>query len=194
MAAAFMGGVASLAGCRFLDNTIFPHLSGAAVLKADVTHPHGVAGISETKVRLEGCTFSGNGPSMLPTLLAENRGANDTQAVFYSDSSSASVCTYEGPVWNSTSSVCEISSPKALASTQHRTHGYWRCRRSVTIATLLFNTAFRKPTLTCGLNACMYAVLKHACVACERLLPSQAQICTLHQLHTTLRNEITRQR
>ena len=53
-------------------------------------------------MRLEGCAFSDNNlTTLLPTLLADNRrpdAFSETagKAVFYSDSSAPSVCTYEG--------------------------------------------------------------------------------------------------
>ena len=82
-----------------------PEDFGAAVIKADAGAPQ--------QVRLEGCTFSNNTPSTLPTLLADHRGTVN-EAVFYSDSPSPSVCTYEGDDASSTPPPCVDSSPLAL--------------------------------------------------------------------------------
>ena len=80
----------SLVQCTFAGNTLFPFDLGAAVIQA-----YALSG--SPQVRLGGCTFSSNTPSTLPTLLADNREAEfGDEAVFYSDSSSPSVCTHEG--------------------------------------------------------------------------------------------------
>ena len=97
----------SLVQCTFAGNTLFPSDLGAAVIEA--------SGSSGSQVRLEGCTFSNNTPSTLPTLLADNREADvGNLALFYSDSPSPSVCTYEGDDWESTPPPCVDSSPLAL--------------------------------------------------------------------------------
>ena len=98
----------SLVQCTFAGNTLFPLDAGAAVIQAD-------ASSGSPQVRLEGCTFSNNTPSTLPTLLADNRGAVvGNEALFYSDSPSPSVCTYEGDDETSTPPPCVDSSPLAL--------------------------------------------------------------------------------
>ena len=95
----------SLVQCTFAGNTLFPEDFGdAAVIEAEAGAP---------QVRLEGCTFSNNTPSTLPTFLADNR-ETDKEAVFYSDSASPSVCTYEGDDAFSTPPQCVDSSPLAL--------------------------------------------------------------------------------
>ena len=99
---------ASLVQCTFADNTLFPSDPGAAVIEAD-------ASSGSPQVRLEGCTFSYNTPSTLPTLLADHREADvGDEAVFYSDSPSPSVCTYKGDNDLSTPPPCVDSSPLAL--------------------------------------------------------------------------------
>ena len=98
----------SLVQCTFAGNTLFPWDYGAAVIQA-------CALLGSPQVRLEGCTFSNNTPSTLPTLLADNRGADVVdEALFYSDSPSHSVCTYEGDDVSSTPPPCVDSSPLAL--------------------------------------------------------------------------------
>ena len=95
---------ASLVQCTFAGNTLFPDDYGAAVIVADASSGY-------PRVRLEGCTFSNNTPSTLPTLLANNRGADvGDEALFYSDSASPSVCTYEGDDVSSTPPPCVDSS------------------------------------------------------------------------------------
>ena len=98
----------SLVQCTFDGNTLFPYEWGAAVIVAGAL-------FGSPQVRLEGCTFSNNTPSTLPTLLADNRGAEvGDEALFYSDSPSPSVCTYEGVDESSTPLPCVDSSPLAL--------------------------------------------------------------------------------
>ena len=97
----------SLVQCTFAGNTLFPEDFGAAVIEAE-------AFFGSSQVTLEGCTISNNTPSTLPTLLADNREADvRNEAVFYSDSSSPSVCMYEGDDTSSTP-PCVDSSPLAL--------------------------------------------------------------------------------
>ena len=97
----------SLVQCTFAGNTLFPSDLGAAVIEA--------SGSSGSQVRLEWCTFSNNTPYTLPTLLADNRGADVVdEALFYSDSPSPSVCTYEGNLLTNPSPTCVNSSPQAL--------------------------------------------------------------------------------
>ena len=80
----------SLVQCTFAGNTLFPEDFGAAVIEAETF-------FGSPQVTLEGCTISKNTPSTLPTLLADNReGDVGDEALFYSDSPSPSVCTYEG--------------------------------------------------------------------------------------------------
>ena len=80
----------SLVQCTFAGNTLFADDSDAAVIEA-------YASENSPQVRLEGCTFSNNTPSTLPTLLADHREAGvDDEAVFYSDSPSPALCTYTG--------------------------------------------------------------------------------------------------
>ena len=96
----------SLVQCAFAGNTLFPEDFGdAAVIEAEAGAP---------QVRLEGCTFSNNTPSTLPTFLADNNWPDVGGAVFYSDSPSPSVCTYEGDGSSSTPPPCVDSSPLAL--------------------------------------------------------------------------------
>ena len=105
MQCTFAGNTLFPSGNTLFGNTIFP---GAAVIEAS----------GSPQVRLEGCTFSNNTPSTLPTLLADNRNFDDygegKEAVFFSDSSSPSVCTYEGDDDYSTPPPCVDSSPLAL--------------------------------------------------------------------------------
>ena len=103
---AFFDARVSLVQCTFAGNTLFPHDIDAAVIEASAL-------LGSTQVRLEGCTFSNNTPSTLPTFLADNR-QTDKEAVFYSDSASPSVCTYEGDDAFSTPPQCVDSSPLAL--------------------------------------------------------------------------------
>lgn len=125
----------SLVNCSFEDNTVMPHEMGtSAVIYAGI---HTFYGRGDASVRLEGCTFSGNMPSSLPVLVADNRAADwegispvsaevgdasggeieDTyKAVFYSDAPSPSVCAYEGHDRYSTSPPCESSTPLALSA------------------------------------------------------------------------------
>ena len=80
----------SLVQCTFVGNTLFPSDLGAAVIEADAFR-------GSPQVRLEGCIFSSNTPSTLPTLLADNRGADvRDEAVLDSASPSPAVSTYEG--------------------------------------------------------------------------------------------------
>ena len=81
----------SLVQCTFADNTLFPSDFGAAVIAAG-------AFLGSPQVRLEGCTFSNNTPSTLPTLLADHREADvGDEAVFYSDSPSCLLYTSPSP-------------------------------------------------------------------------------------------------
>lgn len=102
----------SLVNCTFYNNVLLADeevTPRVGVITADVNEQHSY---SDTKVRLEGCTFSGNTPSTLPTLFADNRDAKTAKGLFYSDSSSLSVCTYEGK--HSTYTTCIDSKPKPL--------------------------------------------------------------------------------
>lgn len=107
---AYRGVAVSLVGCSFERNTLFPYDYGAAVIQADAS-----ADYSNTEVWLEGCIFSDNLPYTLPALLADNRETDTAKGRFYSDSSSPTVCTYEGPDQFSTPPPCESSSPEPLA-------------------------------------------------------------------------------
>lgn len=51
-----------------------------------------------TTVRLQGCTFTGNTPHALAPhdVAADNTATGEHSAVFYSDSTSMSVCTFQG--------------------------------------------------------------------------------------------------
>ena len=89
----------SLVQCTFTG--MHPTSSASAVIEAAYQNSRNV--VVDQKVRLENCTFSNNTLSMLPTLLANNKGsqpppqASIDAAVFYSDSASPSVCAvYEG--------------------------------------------------------------------------------------------------
>lgn len=115
VAHAVLGATVSLVDCSFEGNRIFPVNSGAAVIDAD-----GASGFGNTKVRLEGCTFSSNSPTTMPTLLADFREAATDVVVFYSNSASPPVCTYKGPDFPSPLPPCEISSPLSLAQAGSR--------------------------------------------------------------------------
>lgn len=66
-------------------------------------------------MRLEGCAFSDNNQSTLPTLLADNRQADGpNEVIFYSDNHDPSVRTYEGDSRNTEPPACETSFPLRL--------------------------------------------------------------------------------
>jgi hypothetical protein len=112
----YYGGTLSLVGCSFEGNTIFHRDWGAAVIEAQAGVNYG-----DTEVRLEGCTFSDNVVSTtLPTLLADNRASEYTSSVFYSDSATPSVCTYEGPDQTDPPPPCENSKPRPLSMASDR--------------------------------------------------------------------------
>lgn len=97
----------SLVNCTFADNILSSNDEGAAVIEAEY-------GLSQ--VRLDGCSFSNNSLSTLPTLLADNRGSDGAQgAVFYSNSSPPFVCTYAAGGDISTPPPCDTSDPLPLA-------------------------------------------------------------------------------
>lgn len=68
------------------------------------------------QVRLEGCSFSGNTPTTLPTLLADNREDPVAKGSFYSDSSSDEVYSYEGSSADSKPPPCITSAPFPLSA------------------------------------------------------------------------------
>jgi hypothetical protein len=78
------GSTSSLRNCTFADNTLHRSVGGTAVVLAysdDAT-------ARDTRVRLQGCTFTGNTPEATPVLHADSRGP-PAQAVIYSDAASA---------------------------------------------------------------------------------------------------------
>ena len=98
--------------CTFAGNTLFNYTTnttnlGSAVIRVPSAELGGQPG-----VRLERCTFSNNTPSTLPTLLADNRYVEFPEAVFYSDTSTPPVCTYE--VESIFAPSCMTSSPLQL--------------------------------------------------------------------------------
>lgn len=105
----FAGASISLLRCNFLDNQLFPSNFGAAIIQADGDDRYG-----DSHVRLQGCTFSGNTPSSLPVLLADNRGDEATAGRFYSESPTPQVCVYEGADDASEPPQCAFSSPQGL--------------------------------------------------------------------------------
>lgn len=99
-----MGGTLSLVDCNFEGNNLFPSDYGAAVIQANAA-----------AVRMEGCTFNDNSPTSVPILLADNSDSATANGVFYSDSTSPSVCMYVAAYKGAqTPPPCEHSSPKTL--------------------------------------------------------------------------------
>lgn len=88
--------------CIFSGNTLSQNSHGAAIIEASARN-------GTAQVKLEGCKFSGNTPSTLPTLLADNRGADAAAPAFFSDSPSPSVCEYIGDDWDSMPPTCDTS-------------------------------------------------------------------------------------
>ena len=97
----------SFSDCTFTGNTIYPrgsHMNTApthgALLAAKVWHMPAnswTMRYGNIKVRLEGCAFTDNThKASEPWLLADERGEGSTEALFYTDSSSVTVCTYVG--------------------------------------------------------------------------------------------------
>ena len=74
----FSGGTANFVKCKWYDNALVDAVKGdAAVIFADgLDEPdyEGYDDDGDALVRLEGCTFSGNTPSSIPTFLADDTG------------------------------------------------------------------------------------------------------------------------
>ena len=98
--------------CTFDGNTILR----AATIVADASD------FEPPQVRLEACTFSNNSPATLPTLLADNRCYKcGAKAVFFSDTSSPPVCSYEesDDILDSTPPQCINSGPLPLVEAEY---------------------------------------------------------------------------
>lgn len=80
------GSSSSLVNCTFADNTLHSSIEGTAVVLAKADDD--TAG--DTRVRLQGCSFTGNTPETIPTLLADSR-VQSADAVFYGDSASTGI-------------------------------------------------------------------------------------------------------
>lgn len=98
----------SLAVCQVDNNFILSKpsaLFGAAIIIADSRCSR-----TDVQVRLQNCVFEEHARSEGPALLADNRGASK-QALFYSDSISPSVCTFNGPSAKSPK-TCDGTAPQ----------------------------------------------------------------------------------
>lgn len=83
----------SLVQSTFDNNTLFPSSEGAALIQLEVQS----SDTDNTEARLQEVTFINNSPSTIPILLAHKYLTAAGEAVFYSDSSQTSVCTYDDP-------------------------------------------------------------------------------------------------
>lgn len=103
--------------CSFTDNTIYPTRSYMSTPNSHGALIAASAWEESIKVRLEACTFTDNThKASAPLLLADERGDRADDALFYSDSSSISVCKYEGEFTYSDIPPCAATSdPLALS-------------------------------------------------------------------------------
>ena len=100
----------SLVNCTFQGNAILGSDSNGAVILADAGD-----GGPDTKIRLDTVSFQSNEK---PVLLADNRGADTAQAVFYGELPSdgaGTTCTYEGADEESAAPTCEPMTANSLA-------------------------------------------------------------------------------
>jgi hypothetical protein len=104
------GAPVSLVNCSFINNTILPRNYGAGVIEAGAFE----SASTHTEVMLQGCSFQDTSPTTLPILVADNRGAVRRKAIFYSDASAPTVCTYEGTDGVVIDRPCIVSYPKPL--------------------------------------------------------------------------------
>ena len=71
------------------------------------------------QVRLQGCEFTGNAPTTLPVLLADNRQDPLVKGAFFSDTPKTEgpdVCTYEGDSVDTAPPACIESDPFPLSA------------------------------------------------------------------------------
>lgn len=127
------GSTLSMVNCIIANNTISQRDDDGAgdytdaVIQAEAYIGHRDDTTSgqrpDTEVRLEGCTFSGNNPATLPTLLTHDSGYTDSEgtddgqflAVFYGDSSSPSVCDFPEGTLHDHEMPCNESRPRPLS-------------------------------------------------------------------------------
>ena len=108
---AYWGGKLSLVDCTFQGNTILGTDANGAVILADAGDVR-----PDTEILLDGVAFKEN---TTPVLLADNRGADTSQASFYGDISgvtgTGSKCVFDGADEKSASPVCESLTAKGLS-------------------------------------------------------------------------------